>query len=464
LLTGLYLGRSEALLASVLSMLAFDFFFVPPHLTLAVSDTQYLLTFAGLLVVGLVISSLAARVRGQADVAQRKEGQALSLYELARSLAASGELPALLQTVVTHVGRTFDAAAAVLMPDGAALGVAAATPGLELGEHELAVATWVWQKGHEAGPGTGTLEAAAMRYIPLRAGTTVVGALGVRLELTGGYLPPEERQLLEAFAGLAALAIARVHLAEQAGQLQLLKATESLQSSLLNSISHDLRTPLATITGVLSSLQQVSQHNGGFSLDEPTFSELVETALAEAERLNHLVGNLLDMTRLEAGALRLHAEPCDVQDLLGAVLAQIGDRARDHRVEVRVPADLPLVPLDFVLIAQVLTNLLDNAIKYSPPGEPIMLAATQTDDRIKMSVADRGPGIPEEDLERVFDKFYRVGRPEGVTGTGLGLAISRGIIEAHGGRITASNRPEGGTLIAFSLPLAAVVPPGRAES
>ncbi|MBU0607991.1 MAG: sensor histidine kinase KdpD [Armatimonadetes bacterium] len=459
LVAALYLGRNEALLASILGTLAFDFFCVPPHLTFAVADTQYLLTFAGLFGVGLVISSLAARARAQAEAAQRRQSQALNLYELSRALAATPSLQSVLKVILDHIVRTFDAAAAIFLPGEKGLHIAAASEPLDLDEDEFAVATWSWQHGEEAGPGTDTLNGAAFRYLPLRAGEEKVGVLAVRLTEREGYLPPDDRRLLESAASLAALAVERIHLAEKAGQAELLRVTENLQSALLNSISHDLRTPLASITGVLSSLTESDAGNCQFCLQEGPARELVTVALGEAERLNHLVGNLLDMSRLEAGALRLHEEPSDLQDLVGAVLTQVGDRLGENPVTVDLAPDLPLVPLDFVLIAQVLTNLLDNAAKYAPAGCPIEIGARSTEDALTVTVADRGPGIPDEDLDRVFDKFHRVMRPNGASGTGLGLAISRGIIEAHGGRISAHPRDGGGLEVQFSLPL--TVPGGE---
>jgi two-component system sensor histidine kinase KdpD len=254
--------------------------------------------------------------------------------------------------------------------------------------------------------------------------------------------------LLDAFASQAALAIERAQLAEQARQAEVLQATEKLQTALLNSISHDLRTPLVSITGALSSLQE-----DDVELDEATRRSLVENAREEAERLNRLVGNLLDMTRIEAGALKVAREPCDVQDVIGTALESLDDWLRSRPLTVDVPSDLPLVPMDFVLMAQVLVNLLDNALKYSPPGTPIEVHAYMDGSEAHIQVADRGVGIPPDDLERVFDKFYRVQQPGQVTGTGLGLSICRGIVEAHGGRIWANNRDGGGTAVTVTLPL-----------
>ncbi|MCL7453002.1 MAG: sensor histidine kinase KdpD [Anaerolineae bacterium] len=447
----LYLGRGPAILAAILGVLVFDFFFVPPYLTLAVADTEYLLTFLGLLFVGLIISDLTARVREQIEAARRRERETSALYGLSRDLAVAADLEAEGEAVAAHAGDTFGRDVIILLPegnDGATLRPFKDHPDLPLDEHELAVATWTFQHGQPAGRGTDTLAAARLRYLPLKTARKTVGVLGVRAAEQGKYLSPEQRRLLEAFASLAAVAIERVQLAEAASQVQILEATEKLQTALLNSISHDLRTPLVSITGALSALQEE-----GVRLDDDARSVLVDTAAEEAGRLNRLVGNLLDMTRLEAGAVRIHREPRDLQDVIGAALQQLGERLNGRPVKVALPATLPLVPLDFVLLAHVLVNLVDNALKYSPPGSPVEISVRLTESEAQIDVADQGIGIPAEDLSRIFQKFYRVQRPSHVAGTGLGLSISKGLVEVHGGRIWAQNRPGGGTIVTVALPL-----------
>jgi two-component system sensor histidine kinase KdpD len=253
---------------------------------------------------------------------------------------------------------------------------------------------------------------------------------------------------LESFTSQASLALERMQLAEQARQVELLQATERLQNALLNSISHDLRTPLVTITGALSSLDDHTT-----TLSDESRRSLIESAREESDRLNRLVSNLLDMSRLESGALRVVREPADMQDLIGAALGQIEYRLGSRDARVEIPDDLPPVPLDYVLIVHALVNLLDNALKYSDEGSPLEIHARVESREIKIAVLDRGMGIPAGDLARVFDKFYRVKRSEHISGTGLGLAISKGIVEAHGGRIWAENRPGGGAVISFVLPL-----------
>ena len=311
--------------------------------------------------------------------------------------------------------------------------------------NELGVAAWAFEHDQPAGLGTDTLPAVSLRCQPLKTARGLVGVLGVRLKEKAGLLTPEQRQTFNAFCHQAALAVERASLAEQARQAELLQATEKLQTALLNSISHDLRTPLVSITGALSSLREETSH-----LDQEDRDSLIDTAYGEAERLNRLVGNLLNMTRLEAGAIHLNREPCDIQDAIGSALEELEERLGDRQIKVDVPRIPPLISLDFALFVQVLVNLLDNAVKYSPPDTRIEVDRVfRAQDAVQIEICDRGIGIPPEDLERVFDKFYRVQRPESVSGTGLGLAICKGIIEAHGGNIQASNRPGGGTIISL---------------
>ncbi len=423
--------------------------------TLAVSDTQYLLTFAGLFVVGLVVSSLAARVREQAQAARRRELQTSELYELSRELAGAAGPGAIAEVVRSHIQQVVGGRAVVLLREGRDLEPA---PGFDLVEEdEFAVAMWAFDHGQVAGKGTDTLPGAALMYLPLRTSREIIGVLGVGVREADAPLSAAERRVPEAFATLAALAFERADLAASANQLELLRAREALQSALLNSISHELRTPLASIAGVLSTLRGAHERSASPSLSEAARSELVETAWEEAAELNRIVGNLLDMTRLESGALRTTLEPIDVEDLVGSTLTQLGDRIGDREVRTDLPTDLPPVSADSVLMVHVLANLLDNALTYSPPGSPLDISARRDGPEVRLSIADRGIGIPAADLEAVFDKFFRVHRsdvPEAIDvsrGIGLGLSISRGIIQAHKGRIWAENRVGGGTTITVGL-------------
>jgi two-component system sensor histidine kinase KdpD len=448
-IAAVYLGRGPAILTSVLGVLAFDFFFVLPYFTFVVSDTQYVITFIALFLVGIVISQLTARAREQADAAQQREAETAELYDLSRDLAATAELDVILRFLTQHVEQTFEREIVVLLPEGNRLIPRAASIGLDLGDEELAVADWVYRRGEPAGRHTNTLPAAQLRYLPLKTARGIVGVLGVGKPGTAERdLTLAERRLMEAFANQAAQAIERVKLAEEARQIKLLQAAEKLQNALLNSISHDLRTPLVSITGALTSLDEQSA-----SLNEEHRKSLIVTAREEAERLNRLVGNLLSMTRIESGAIKLHREPGDIQDVIGTALEQLGKRIANRKVQVDVPVDFPLVSMDFTLMVQVLVNVLENAVKYSPEYCSIEVSAELEADIARIKIADRGEGIPPEDLTRIFDKFYRVQRPESVSGTGLGLSISKGIVEAHGGQIVARTRDGGGTVIIIELPL-----------
>jgi two-component system, OmpR family, sensor histidine kinase KdpD len=448
-IAAIYLGRGPATLASLLGVLAFDYLFITPYYTFAVSDTQYVITFIALFGVGMVISQLTARAREQADAAHQREAETAELYALSRDLSVAGEMDAILQVLVQHVERAFGRDTVVLLPENDHLVTRMVSTNLKLDEDELAVADWVYRHGDPAGRHTNTLPAAQFRHLPLKTARGTVGVLGVQgPEPAGHDLTPQQRRLMEAFANQAALAIERVQLAEQARQAQLLQATEKLQTALLNSISHDLRTPLVSITGALTSLDEQSD-----SLNEEYRKSLVVTAREEADRLNRLVGNLLSMTRIESGAIKLHMEPGDIQDVIGTALDQLGKRIANRKVQVDVPVDFPLVPMDFTLMVQVLVNVFDNAVKYSPEYCSIEVIAELEDEKARIKIADRGEGIPPEDLTRIFDKFYRVQRPESVSGTGLGLSISKGIVDIHNGQIYARTRDGGGTVIVIELPL-----------
>lgn len=451
-IAAIYLGRGPAALCAVAGVLAFDFFFVQPRLSLTVANAEYLLTFVGFLVVGLVISTLAARSREQAEAAQRREAEAIALYELSRDLASAGDLGEILPIIVRHVGGTFGRDAAVLLASGDALPVRSASPGLALSADELAAAARAFKTGQPAGRGTETMGAVGVRFMPLRTSRGAIGVLGVKPVDSGAYLSQQQRRLLEVFASQAALAIERAELAEQARQAQVARAAEELQAALLNSVSHDLRTPLVSITGTLSSLE-----DDGACGENPVQRSLISMAREEAERLNGLVGNLLDMTRIEAGALRATEEPCDIQEVIDAALDRLGPRLAGRTVTVEA-AEL-LAPMDFVLMVQVLTNLVENAVKYSPPDAPIHVTARRVANMLELAVEDRGAGVPPVDLARIFDKFYRAPSAAGVSGTGLGLAICKGIVEAQCGRIWAENRAGGGLIVKVVLPLGADAQP-----
>jgi len=449
-IAAIYLGRGPAILVSIIGVLAFDYFFVPPTMTLSIADTEYVITFIGLFLVGMVISALAARAREQAESAQRRAADTIALYSLSRDLAAAEGLADIIKSVRTHLETDFGDDVVVYLREGDSLYpyFEAASSEIHVGEIEMRLALWCYEHSEPAGFGTNTEPTARSHFMPLKTSTTTMGVLSLKPLDPSRPFTTDQRRMLEAFTNQTAQAIERVQLTEQTRQIKLLQAAEALQNALLNSISHDLRTPLVSITGVLTTLEQQ-----GESLEASSRHSLVVTAREEADRLNRLVGNLLDMARLEAGALKVRREPSDVQDVIGTSIGQVDERLTGRRLRVEVPEDFPLVNMDFVLIVHVLYNLLDNALKYSPSDSPLEIQAEILDDEAYIRVLDRGIGIPEGDLENVFDKFYRVQRSKNVTGTGLGLAICKGIMEAHDGRIWAANREGGGTIITISLPL-----------
>jgi two-component system sensor histidine kinase KdpD len=445
----LRLGFKPALLTALLGVLAFDFFCIPPYYSFAVADTKDLITFAGLFTVGAVISTLVARARSQTETLRTREFQTTNLYALSRGLASAVGLQDILNTVIRHVSETLPGQVAIFIPEGESLTLGAGSPGLFLGEKEKSVALWAFRNGKMAGKWTETLSSSEFLYLPLQTGARVVGVMGIKMEQPDQGLAPERRRLLEAFSNQAALAIERAYLAQETERAQLLQATEKLERSLLNSISHDLRTPLSSIMGTLSSLRDEENLPA-----EESRRELIDLAWEETERMNRFVGNLLDITRLEAGVLKIKKELYDLQDLLGSCLAALESRLKGRKIKIQIPPDLPLIPMDSVLMAQVLINLLENALKYSPPDGLIIVGGRVRENRVEIEVADQGPGVPPAHLGQIFNKFFRLKRTEEASGTGLGLAISKGIVDAHEGKIWAENLPEGGFKIVFTLPLA----------
>jgi two-component system sensor histidine kinase KdpD len=350
----------------------------------------------------------------------------------------------------------FGARVVLLLPDASGrLG-----PGAMSGEasardaSEAAVGQWVFEHGQVAGRGTDTLPGASALYLPLLASRGTVGVLGLQADAPSALQGPEALHQVEAFASQAALALERARLTEEAEEAQVRAETERLRNSLLSSVSHDLRTPLASITGAASTLLDT-----GGRLDEATRKDLLEALHEEADRLNRLVQNLLEMTRLEAGALVPHTAWHSVEEVVGAALGRFGKALAERPVTTRIPAELPLVPMDDVLIEQVLLNLIDNALKYTPAGSAIELGAEDAGTEVVVEVADRGPGLPPGEERAVFEKFHRVEPAPTVRGTGLGLAICAGIVRAHGGRIWAQNRPGGGVAIRFALAVKDAPPP-----
>jgi two-component system sensor histidine kinase KdpD len=441
-------GRGPSVLASLLSVAAFDFFLVPPRFTFAVSDSQYLVTFAVMLIVALVVSGLTVGIRAQAQSARERERRTAVLYAMSRELASTRGITELTGVALRHLGDVFGGRLAILMP--AAAGRleprASLLAPFHLDPNDAAVAQWAYEHRQPAGMGTDNLPGAQMLFVPLTASRGTVGVLGMRLGDQHLFDAPDQWHLLETFANQIALAIERGLLAEEAQAAQVSAEGERLRSTLLSSVSHDLRTPLAAITGGASTLLDPAAR-----VDEAGRRELLSTMHEEAERLDRLVQNLLEMTRLESGRVQLRKEWHALEEVVAAVLHRFAARLRGRTVTTRLPPDLPLVAIDEALIEQVLINLLDNALKYTPEASPIDLSASLAGDRVVVEVADRGPGLAAGDERRVFEKFYRSPTVP-ARGSGLGLSICRGILEAHGGRIEAENRPGGGTVFRLTLP------------
>lgn len=455
-LVAMRFGFGASILASILSVLLVDFFFVPPYLTFAVSDVRHIVTFIVMFVVAIVISRLTKRIRDQADAARSREMRSSRLHAMSRELADTASLDALRPIATRHVGAAFDADVCLLLPDvEGRLEVAFREErAFDFARNDQGVVEWVWTQGKTAGMGTDTLPSASALFVCLGVGRKV-GILGLRPRNPKSLGDPEQRQLLDAFARQIATAIERMRLAADARRAEIEMETERLRSSLLSSVSHDLRTPLGVITGATSTLL----HDDA-NLDAATRRDLAQTAHEEAERLNRLVKNLLDMTRLAAGAIRPKKEWHPLDEIVGVALRRLDSRLVGRQADVKLAPDLPPVPLDDLLVEQVLLNLLDNAIKYAPAGSPISLTAKAIDGKraVEIEVADRGPGVPQGERDRIFEKFYRVRQGETEAGAGLGLAICRGFVEAHGGRIWVEDREGGGARFCFTLPVEGTPP------
>jgi len=452
-------GRGPSVLASILSVASFDFFFVPPYFTFAVSDAQYLLTFGVMLVVALVISNLAVRIRQQAELARAREKRTGVLYAMSRDLATHRGTSMLAQLAAKHLRDVFDAQVAIFLAD-ADKRVQLQRGELlffELDPKESGVAQWVFDHSERAGLGTDTLPGASALYLPLVGSAGAIGVVAVRPTESSRLLDPDQLHLLESLVNQIALAIERTRLSEETQKAHVRVETERMRNAILSSVSHDLRTPLATITGAASSL--VGEQG---ELDPAGRRELSRSIYREADRLDRLLKNLLDMMRIEAGAVQLSKDWHPMDEVVGAALARLEGRLREHTVNAAFPADLPLVFVDGVLLEQVVINLVENAMKYAPSGSAIDLSASVSDRDMIVEVADRGPGIPFGEEARIFDKFYRA-KPAREGGTGLGLTICRGVVEAHGGRIWAENRSGGGALFRFSIPLPDQQPPVDTE-
>jgi two-component system sensor histidine kinase KdpD len=448
-IAGLRLGRGPAALTAVLNVAAFDYFFVPPRFSLAVYEAQYLVTFAVMLLIALVIANLMASVRQQTRVAGARERRTALLYGMSRELAVTRGVGNMARVAVKHVAEVFDCQVTILLPDNTGKLHYPSEEPLEVSLRgaDLAIAQWVLDHGRRGGLGTDTLAGAPALYVPLGESRPALGVLAVLPSNRRRVLLPEQRHLLETFAAQIALALERAHLAETAEAVRVSAESESLRNTLLASISHDLRTPLAVMAAGGSTL---AEH--GASLDAATRTELARSIESTAREMSELVSNVLDLTRFESGEVALRRDWQALDDLVGTAWQRHEVRLAAYPLELSLPADLPPVYVDAALIVQVFANLFDNIAKYTPAGTRVRVAALPEGQVVRIYVDDEGPGLPAGESARLFDKFHRGSEEGSVAGVGLGLAICRSIIRAHGGSIEAYQRPGGGARFELTLP------------
>ena len=446
-------GLWPSLFASVAASLSYNFFFLPPIYTFTIADPTNVAAFFFLIVMALIVSNVAARVRTQAVAAMARARTTELLYSFSRKLAGAGTLDDVLWATAYQTALMLKVRVVLLLSENGAIAVKAGYPPEDmLDAADLAAATWAWENERPAGRGSDTLPGAKRLFLPMHTGRGAVGVVGIDSDKAGPLLSPDQRRLLDALMDQAALAVERVRLVEDLDRAKRAAEADRLRSALLTSISHDLKTPLAAVLGAAGTLRSMSN-----DLDEQAKADLVTTIIDESERLNRFIANLLDMTKLESGAVVPNAALHDLGEIVGSALGRASKILAQHRVEVDLARDMPMVKVDPVLFEQALFNLLDNAAKYAPAGTTVCIQSFRDRDWVGLLVSDEGDGIPPGDLEHIFDKFYRVRKSDHVrAGTGLGLAISRGFVEAMQGTIVALNRTDrSGAVFTIRLPVPA---------
>lgn len=447
MISALRYGLLTSLYASLICTAAYNFFFTEPRYSFNIADPANILSVFFFVSVSLLMSQLMARMRAQGNMTREQARTTAELLTFSRRLAGVRKLDEIGVATLEQSQRMLGLQAVLLLPD--AEGQRLQPGGSALDEQDLAAAQWCFEHGQPTGRGADTLPGARRLFVPLQAASGTVGVIGVHRDEPSFRLTPPQRRLLDYIADLAAIATERIRQAKQIDQAKMLAETEQLRSALLTSISHDLRTPLASIMGAISSLRSF-----GSLYNAEQQQELLTTAQDETERMHRFVGNLLDMTRLDAGALQPRRESCDLQEIIGSALGHCARLLEHHQLRTSYAADLPMLTLDFVLMEQVLVNLLENAAKYAPEGSRIGISAQRHRYAVVIEISDEGPGIPEQDLQRIFDPFFRIrGGDRQRAGIGLGLAVCRGFMEAMGGRIRARNRKDrSGSLFELELP------------
>jgi two-component system sensor histidine kinase KdpD len=447
-------GLMPSLFASVVASLCYNFFFLPPIYTFTITDPTNVAAFLIFIVMAVLVSNVAARVRTQAIAAIERARTTEALYAFSRKLAGVGTLDDVLWATAYQTALMLKVRVVLLLPENGSIAVRAGYPPEDtLDEADLAAARWAWEHNRSAGRGSDTLPGAKRLFLPMRTGRGAIGIVGIDSDKPGPLLTPDQRRQLDALIDQGALAIERVFLVEDVDRAKRSMEADRLRSALLTSISHDLKTPLAAILGAAGTMRQLSG-----ALDDAAKADLLATIIDESERLNRFIANLLDITRLESGAIVPQTTLQDLGELVGSALARGAKILAHHKVDIELAADLPMLELDPVLFEQVLFNLLDNASKYSPAETTIQIQSWREAQSVVLQVLDEGVGIPPQDVERIFDKFYRAQKGDQVrAGTGLGLAISRGFVEALKGTITAANRSDrSGAVFTIRLPVPVV--------
>lgn len=449
-------GLWPALYASLLGAMAFNFFFLPPLYTFTIGDPESVVAFGFFLGVAVIASNLTAAVQRQAAAARQRARTTEDLYLFSKKLAGTGTLDDVLWATAFQIASMLKVRVILLLPENGQLAVRAGYPPDDtLDEADIAAASWAWTHDRPAGRGADTLPGAKRLYLPLVTGRTAVGVIGLDSDKPGSFLTAEQQRLLDALADQAAVSIERIQLVSDVDRAKLAAEADRLRSALLTSISHDLKTPLAGIMGAAGALRELAP-----SLADEARAELLSTVLEESDRLNLFIANLLDMTKLETGAIRPNAALHYVGDIVGTTLRRVAKIVAHHKTEIQIPSDLPMLRIDPVLFEQVLFNLIDNAAKYTPEGSTIRVRGWRDGEAVKVEIMDEGPGIPEADLTRIFDSFYRVQRTDHTrAGTGLGLSICKGFIEAMGGTIRAANRTDRtGAVFTITMPVSTEPP------
>lgn len=452
LISAAFWGLRPALYAAVLGVLAFDFFFVSPFLSFAITDLRYLISFGVYLTVATLTASLAVKLKRQLLYSKQREAHTAALYELSQQMSNITDIHSLLDNVSRQVSQTIGSENAIYLPDEQNNLVLTHRSDVHSdwgqGETEKVIAKLAFDHGEAVGYGTHTLRDSSGHYMPLRTEDHVHGVLALNLKERRIGFTTEQQRMLQALGGLTASAIARVKLAEEAKIAHLTAESERIRTAILDSVSHELRTPLAAIIGSATGLIE------GDSLFSPEDRmELLLNIRDGALRMNRLVVNLLSMVQLESGMLRLRTNWCDVEDLIGVTLAQVKDFQQHRKLSVNLPESAPIVSGDEVLLEQMLVNVVSNAIKYSPDYSEIGIAVSSVEDNLVISISDQGIGLKNDEYTKIFEKFYRANANKKITGTGLGLAICKGIVELHNGTITAKPNEPQGIVITITLPL-----------